>query len=218
MSGREISRSSLLIYFRWRRQRQTLTLKQRSRFRLRTIIMLMAVLIFHAREAKEEDGRLIQVISRIATQLGFALQHKRLEEELLKQQTLVLSKPCKLGRTGRARTAELSSANQMLQAEVSTREQIEYRMQERARQQEAIADIGRQALGGADLSALMQAITALVAKTLSVEFCKVLELLPGNDALLLRAGVGWREGLVGQATVSAGTNSQAGYTLLSGSR
>ena len=89
-------------------------------------------------------------------------------------------------------------------------------MQERSRQQEAITDIGRQALGGADLSALMQAISALVARTLSVELCKVLELLPGNNDLLLRAGVGWRAGLVGQATVSAGTNSQAGYTLLSG--
>ena len=36
------------------------------------------VLVFHAREAKEEDGHLMQVISSIATQLGFALQHKRL--------------------------------------------------------------------------------------------------------------------------------------------
>jgi len=42
----------------------------------------------------------------------------------------------------------------------------------------------------------------------------VLELLPLNDALLLRAGVGWRDGLVSQTIVSAGTNSQAGYTLL----
>ena len=82
------------------------------------------------------------------------------------------------------------------------------------RQQEAIADLGRQAVGGAALSELMRTVTELVAETLGVEFCKVLELLPGKDALLLRAGVGWQEGLVGQVTVSAGTNSQAGYTLL----
>jgi two-component system, LuxR family, sensor kinase FixL len=175
-----------------------------------------AVLIFHAREARDEEGRLIEVISRIATQLGFALQHKRLEQDLLQQQALVLRSHANLEEQVDRRTAELGSANQTLQAEVSRREQIEYRMQERARQQEAITVIGRQALGGADLSALMQAIAALVAKTLSIELCKVLELLPGNNALLLRAGVGWREGLVGQATVSAGTNSQAGYTMLSG--
>ena len=87
-------------------------------------------------------------------------------------------------------------------------------MQERTRQQEAVANFGRQALGGTDLSALMQTITELVATTLNVEFCKVLELLPGSDTLLLRAGVGWKVGLVGKATMSAGTNSQAGYTLL----
>src|SRR5688572_24479484 len=47
------------------------------------------VLMFQAREAKDENERLTEVISVIATQLGFALQHKRLEEELLKQQALV---------------------------------------------------------------------------------------------------------------------------------
>ncbi len=144
------------------------------------------VLVFYAREAKEEDGRLTQVISTIATQLGFALQHKRLEEELLKQQALV-------GRN---------------------HENLEKQVEQRVRQQEAVVDLGRQALGGADLSTVMRSVTELVAKTLSVEFCKVLELLPDNDALILRAGVGWKPGLIGQTTVSAGTNSQAGFTLL----
>lgn len=144
------------------------------------------VLVFHAREAKEQDGRLMQIISSIATQLGFALQHKRLEEELLKQHALVRR----------------------------SHENLEEQIEQRVRQQEAVVDLGRQALGGADLTVLMRSVTELVAKTLSVEFCKVLELLAGKDAFLLRAGVGWREGLVGQTTVSAGTNSQAGYTLL----
>jgi PAS domain S-box-containing protein len=144
------------------------------------------VLVFHAREAKDEDGRLTQVISTVATQLGFAVQHKRLEEELLKQQALVRR----------------------------SHENLEEQVEQRVRQQEAVVDLGRQALGGADLSTLMGSVTELVAKTLSVEFCKVLELLPRNDALLLRAGVGWRDGLVSQTIVSAGTNSQAGYTLL----
>ncbi|HYJ17194.1 MAG TPA: PAS domain S-box protein [Candidatus Limnocylindria bacterium] len=173
-----------------------------------------AVLCFHAREAREEDGRLIEVISRIANQLGFALQHKGLEEELLQQQALVLRTHGNLEEEVERRTAELRLANQMLQAEVSGRELNERRMQERTRQQEALANLGRQALGGTDLSALMHTITELVATSLNVEFCKVLELLPGSDTLILRAGVGWKVGLVGRATVSAGTNSQAGYTLL----
>jgi len=172
------------------------------------------VLMFHAREAKEEDGRLIEVISRIATQLGFALQHKRLEETLLQQQSLIRRSQENLAEQVEQRTAELSLTNQKLQAEINVREHVEDRIQEGVRQQEAIADLGRRALGGADLSDVMRTVTELVAKTLDVEFCKVLELLPGNEVLFLRAGIGWKEGLVGQATVSAGTNSQAGYALL----
>ena len=74
---------------------------------------------------------------------------------------------------------------------------MDEQIEQRVRQQEAIVDLGRQALGGADLCALMQSVTELVAETLGVEFCKVLELLPGNDALILRAGVGWKEGSYG---------------------
>jgi PAS domain S-box-containing protein len=172
------------------------------------------VLVFHARELKEEDAQLVETVSRIAMQLGFALQHKELEEELLKQQALVQSSHEILEEQVEQRTVELSSTNQMLQAEITAREQIEDRIQERVRQQEAVTDIGQQALTGADLSVLMSSVTELVATTLNVEFCKVLELLPGNEALLLRAGFGWRDGQVGQAVVSTGTNSQAGYTLL----
>src|SRR5205807_7375247 len=42
-----------------------------------------------------------------------------------------------------------------------------------------------------------------------------LELLPDQDALLLKAGVGWEEGLVGHATVPTGLNSPAGFTIAS---
>ncbi|MBI3780407.1 MAG: PAS domain S-box protein, partial [candidate division NC10 bacterium] len=84
-----------------------------------------------------------------------------------------------------------------------------------ARQQAAVAALGQRALARTDLSILMNDAVALVAHTLDVEFCKVLELLPDGTALLLRAGVGWKDGSVGSATVGAGTDSQAGYTLLS---
>ena len=49
------------------------------------------VLMFPCARGEGGRRRLIQVISRIATQLGFALQHKRLEEELLKQAALLRS-------------------------------------------------------------------------------------------------------------------------------
>src|SRR3954452_24429050 len=83
-----------------------------------------------------------------------------------------------------------------------------------ARQQAVVAELGYRALTGTDLAILMDEAVVLVAQSLRVEYCKVLELLPEGDALLLRAGTGWNEGLVGRATVGAGLDSQAGYTLL----
>jgi len=83
------------------------------------------------------------------------------------------------------------------------------------RQQAAVAELGVRALSESDLQAILDEAVALVALTVGVEYCKVLELLRGGDELLLVAGVGWNEGLVGNATVEAGLDSQAGYTLLS---
>ncbi len=100
--------------------------------------------------------------------------------------------------------------------DITERRRAEEAIRTRARQQAAVAQLGRIALASADVDGLMQRAVSLVANTLEVEYCKVLELLPGGDVLLLRAGVGWREGLVGKDTVDAGTDSQAGFALLSG--
>jgi PAS domain S-box-containing protein len=85
---------------------------------------------------------------------------------------------------------------------------------DRARQQAAVAELGMHALSGADLPQLMDEVVALVARTLDAELCKLLELLPSGENMLLRAGVGWQPGLVGRATVPAGAGSQAGYALI----
>jgi len=84
-----------------------------------------------------------------------------------------------------------------------------------ARQQAAVAELSQRALTGIDLSLLLNDVVTLVAKTLDVEYSMILELLPDRDALLLRAGVGWREESVGRATLTANVGSHAGYTLLS---
>ncbi len=68
---------------------------------------------------------------------------------------------------------------------------------------------------GTNLTTLMDMAVEVVAETLGVEYCKVLELLPDGNTLLMRSGVGWKDGVVGQATVNTGTDSQAGYTLVS---
>jgi hypothetical protein len=51
------------------------------------------------------------------------------------------------------------------------------------------------------------------SEALATDDSKVLELFPDGQRLLMRAGVGWRDGLVGKATVGIGRDSQAGHTL-----
>jgi PAS domain S-box-containing protein len=85
-----------------------------------------------------------------------------------------------------------------------------------AQKQAVVAEIGRLALTGGELKALFAEAVALIARTLDVEYCKVLELLPDGDAFVLTGGIGWRkEYIVGEAIVSAGKESQAGFTLAS---
>ncbi|MGQ4646837.1 PAS domain S-box protein [Lyngbya aestuarii] len=98
-------------------------------------------------------------------------------------------------------------------ADITQRKQAETALASRLEQQAAAAQLGQNALSGIELVALFDQATALMAKALKVEYCKVLELLPDGKTLLLRSGVGWQAGLVGQATVGTDLDSQAGYTL-----
>lgn len=90
-----------------------------------------------------------------------------------------------------------------------------HQLRRRERQAAVLADLGHCALSVDDLQVLFDQAVAQVAEALGIRFCKVLKLLPGSRELLLVAGVGWKQGLVGQATVPAGLDSQAGYTLQS---
>ena len=80
----------------------------------------------------------------------------------------------------------------------------------RHRQQEGIAELGRLALVGSSPQQLMDHAVALVASTLDADFVRILELLPDGKSLALRAGTGWRPGLVGSVTISL-ENTPAGY-------
>jgi signal transduction histidine kinase len=108
----------------------------------------------------------------------------------------------------RQRIAELETA------EVN-RQRVEAELRERVHQQAVVAELGQRVLAGIDLSSLLDEVSVVVAENLAVEYCQILELLPDRDALLLRAGVGWPERLIGQATADARSDSQLGYTLFS---
>ena len=96
---------------------------------------------------------------------------------------------------------------------VTELEAAQRQAERRAQQQDVVARLGQRALAGVDAQVLMDSAVARVAETLDADFCKVLKHLPDEGALLLRAGVGWRGGLIGTAKVSDDLDSQAGYTL-----
>jgi PAS domain S-box-containing protein len=100
--------------------------------------------------------------------------------------------------------------------EVTDRAKNHRELRVRAKQQEAVARLGAQALIELGLQRFFEDCVKTIADTLNVELVKILELVPGDAELLLRAGTGWKPGLVGTALVSTGRDTQAGYTLASG--
>lgn len=89
-------------------------------------------------------------------------------------------------------------------------------LRQRIRQQEILAELGVSALQGASLDKLLSDTARLTAEALRVEFCKVLEYMPSENRLLVRAGVGWDEGIVGKASIGADLASPAGFALRTG--
>ena len=89
-------------------------------------------------------------------------------------------------------------------------------LQERVRQQELLAELGVTALQGASFDQLLSEATRLTAEGLGVEFCKVLEHIPASNRLLVRAGVGWDQGVIGVASIGADFDSPAGFALRTG--
>lgn len=89
-------------------------------------------------------------------------------------------------------------------------------LHQRIRQQEILAELGVTALQGADFEKLLVDTARLTAEGLRAEFCKVLEHVPSENRLLVRAGVGWDEGIVGKASIGADLASPAGFALHTG--
>jgi two-component sensor histidine kinase len=115
------------------------------------------------------------------------------------------------------------SASDSLKPEIATvaaeqaahveRVSLENELRSRIRQQEALAQLGERALAEPDLERLLNDAVSTVAVTLSADFVKILELLPGNTELVLRAGFGWNKDLVGSILTTTSASSYARYTL-----
>ena len=89
-------------------------------------------------------------------------------------------------------------------------------LRQRIRQQELLAELGVLALQRTSLIGMLNHTARVTSEGLGAEYCKVMEFLPAENRLLVRAGVGWEEGVVGSATVGADLASPAGYALRTG--
>jgi diguanylate cyclase (GGDEF)-like protein/PAS domain S-box-containing protein len=99
--------------------------------------------------------------------------------------------------------------------DLTERKTVESRLEKRAAEQAAVAALGERALEGGPLEGLLDHAMEVVAEVLGVHFATVLELTDDERSFVLKAGVGFREGLVRNVSLSADwADSQAGFTML----
>jgi PAS domain S-box-containing protein len=97
--------------------------------------------------------------------------------------------------------------------DVTERIKLQEELRSRAKQQEALAQLGERALAETDIERLLNDVVSTVALTLPVDFVKVLELMPGDTDLLLRAGFGWKAGCLGSIVMSQERDDYARHIL-----
>lgn len=97
--------------------------------------------------------------------------------------------------------------------DVTERANLETELRSRIKQQEALAQLGERAQVEPDLERLLNDAVSTIALTLGVDFVKILELLPGDTELVLRAGYGWRSDLVGSILTTTAPGGFARLTL-----
>ncbi len=133
-----------------------------------------------------------------------------LEGRILSVETDAVPLLCSDGKVAQLGVTRDITARKQAETEKSTMNLL---LKTKVEQQATVAILGQSALLNKYISALMDEAVALVAQSLQVEFCHILEILPSTNAMVLKAGVGWHEGLVRQALLSL-NDCQANYTLV----
>ena len=130
----------------------------------------------------------------------------------LTMRTGLEQEPNELGELART----LDSMSTALEDRSQERERAEKTLLTRSLQQTVVSALGQFALVSNDFSALLNQAVILAAQTLEVEYCSLQELQADGRTLLLRAGVGWKQGLVGNWKSALEPESQSGFTLAAG--
>lgn len=97
--------------------------------------------------------------------------------------------------------------------DVTERTLLEQEASQVARFQSVLARIGTLAVSDASAQALMNEAVRYTADALGVELCKILIARESDDHLVVMAGIGLEEELIGKLTIEGGTHSQAGFAI-----
>ena len=84
------------------------------------------------------------------------------------------------------------------------------------RQQTILAKFGELALKSDDLDEILTEACRLVGEALGTDLAKIVELQEDGHTLLVRAGVGWKPGVVGKVTIQAEDDTSEGMALKTG--
>ena len=96
---------------------------------------------------------------------------------------------------------------------VGTGSMLGYRLE----QQAALSNFGMEALKSSSVADLLDQAAKTAALGMRASLSKILEYRKIENDLLIRAGVGWRGGVVGEVTFGADMESPAGYAFHTGS-
>jgi two-component sensor histidine kinase len=87
----------------------------------------------------------------------------------------------------------------------------------RLEQQAALSNFGMEALKSSSVADLLNQAAITAALGMRASLSKILEYRKVENDLLIRAGVGWRAGVIGETTFGADMGSPAGYAFQTGS-
>src|ERR1700682_5759828 len=101
--------------------------------------------------------------------------------------------------SGESMLPEASPESSLSAADAIPREELPSLL----RQQSLLGEFGRTALQPRDFEQILRRATELCSQGLEARFAKVLEYLPNEKRLLVRAGVGWAPGTVDNISLGA---------------
>jgi PAS domain S-box-containing protein len=81
------------------------------------------------------------------------------------------------------------------------------------RRQEALGQFGEFVLDNDDLDTILNEGCRLIADALGADLAKVIQIEPANDTGLVRAGVGWKPGIVGKERVRLSERTSEAYAI-----